>query len=304
MGEAFICRRGGGSIGNKSILYVTIDAGSVVTCTKGNTVKTKIATDGTCKFTGLDTGTWTIKGTKDGIETSTNVAFDKQEVKYITLGYFTATIVTTFPTDCTSVTCKKDAVTLSVPSGELPKGSYTFSVHEAGEWTVTAENESSSKSETVNITESRAYTVDIKFTLVLYDSGSEYPESTGEWSVTSSSGEYADNCEITKNSSNMVFFAGYHSTASFSHSQPIDMSKYATLHILGKFDNKSTGESGTVGVSTSNSGAGFNAYVTMSGIDSAVIQRDIDISEIMSSAYFKVYMTNVCDFTISKIWLD
>ena len=68
-------------------------------------------------------------------------------------------------------------------------GHWMFQIPRAGEWTVTAENESSSKSETVNITESRAYTVDIKFTLVLYDSGSEYPESTGEWSVTSSSVE-------------------------------------------------------------------------------------------------------------------
>lgn len=183
-------------------------------------------------------------------------------------------------------------------------GHWMFQIPRAGEWTVTAENESSSKSETVNITESRAYTVDIKFTLVLYDSGSEYPESTGEWSVTSSSGEYAHACEITKNSSNMVFFAGYHSTASFSHSQPIDMSKYATLHILGKFDNKSTGESGTVGVSTSNSGEEFNASVSMSGIDSGNVQRDVDLSNVNTNAYFKIYMENTCQFTASKIWLD
>mgnify|MGYP005770888971 FL=1 len=52
-------------------------------------------------------------------------------------------------------------------------GHWMFQIPRAGEWTVTAENESSSKSETVNITESRAYTVDIKFTLVLYVSGSE-----------------------------------------------------------------------------------------------------------------------------------
>ena len=102
----------------------------------------------------------------------------------------------------------------------------------------------------------------------------------------------------------MNFFAAYHTTASFSHSLPIDMSGYATLHILGKYDNHSTGERGTVGVSTSNSGTGFNASVSMSGIDSGNVQRDIDISEIMSNAYFKVYILNVCDFTISKIWLE
>ena len=173
-----------------------------------------------------------------------------------------------------------------------------------GEWTIYCTNGEKEKSFIVNITESKAYTVDIKFTLVLYDSGSEYPESTGEWSVTSSSGEYADACEITKNAKNMVFSAGYHSTASFSHSQPIDMSGYATLHILGKFDNKSTGYSGTVGVSTSNSGEEFNASVSMSGIDSGNVQRDVDLSNVNTNAYFKIYMENTCQFTASKIWLD
>ena len=102
----------------------------------------------------------------------------------------------------------------------------------------------------------------------------------------------------------MVFFAGYHSTASFSHSKPIDMSKYATLHILGKFDDKSTGESGTAGISTSNSGEEFNASVSMSGIDSDNVQRDVDLSNVNTNAYFKIYMKDTCQFTASKIWLD
>ena len=183
-------------------------------------------------------------------------------------------------------------------------GHWMFQIPRAGEWTVTAENESSSKSETVNVTESKAYSVDIKFTLILYDSGSEHPETTGTWQVTSSDGDHAHDCTITKNAGSMVFTAAYHSTASFSHSLPIDMSGYATLHILGKFDNKSTGESGTVGVSTSNSGAGFNASASMAGIDSGYVQRNIDISKIMSGAYFKVYLVETNQFTISKIWLD
>lgn len=183
-------------------------------------------------------------------------------------------------------------------------GHWMFQIPRAGEWTVTAENESSSKSETVNVTESKAYSVDIKFTLILYDSGSEHPETTGTWQVTSSAGEYAHDCTITKNAGSMVFTAAYNSTASFSHSLPIDMSGYATLHILGKFDNKSTGESGTVGVSTSNSGEEFNASVSMSGIDSGNVQRDVDLSNVNTNAYFKIYMENTCQFTASKIWLD
>lgn len=296
---------GGGSGPAFAAIGAIYPVGAVCTCSYNGQTLTAKDTSGRALFLVPSAGQWLVKATNGGQEVEDTVSITTQgQVASVTLAFFTATIETTFPTDCTSVTCKKDAVTLSVPSSELSKGAYTFNIPETGEWTVTAGKDGSSKSETVNITESRAYTVDIKFTLVLYDSGSEYPESTGEWSVTSSSGEYADACEITKNAKNMVFFVGYHSTASFSHSQPIDMSGYATLHILGKFDDKSSGESGTVGVSTSNSGEEFNASVSMSGIDSGNVQRDVDLSNVNTNAYFKIYMENTCQFTASKIWLD
>lgn len=286
-------------------IQVTYPAGSTCTCSKGEIVLNAPDTTGSHIFVVPEAGEWIVSSTDGELTDSESVTITSDgESKSITLEYFTATIVTTFPTDCTSVTCTKGDTVLSVPSGSLASGEHTFSVHEAGEWTVTAENDSSSKSETVNVAESKAYTVDIKFTLILYESGSEYPEITGAWEVTSSSGEYADACEITKNAKNMVFFAAYHSTASFSHSQPIDMSGYATLHILGKFDNKSTGERGTAGISTSNSGEEFNASVSMSGIDSGNVQRDVDLSNVNTNAYFKIYMEDTCQFTASKIWLD
>ena len=210
-----------------------------------------------------------------------------------------AVIDVTYPAGA-ACTCTNGVRTMQAKD---TSGRWMFVIPRAGEWTVTAENEGTSKSETVNVTESKAYTADIKFTLILYESGSEHPETTGAWQVTSSSGEYAHDCKITKNADNMAFAAGYHSTGSFSHSQPIDMSRYATMHILGKFDNSASGGSGTAGVSTSNSGTGFNASAKLSK-DSVYIQRNIDISGIMSSAYFKVYLENTDSFTISKIWLD
>lgn len=183
-------------------------------------------------------------------------------------------------------------------------GHWMFLIPRAGDWTVTAESEGTSKSETVTIAESKAYTVDIKFTLTLYDCGLEYPEITGDWAVTSASGEKPNYCTIDKYTDYMLFTAYYHSNASFSHSKPIDISEYSTLHILGKFDNKSTGESWNAGVSTSNSGTGFNASVKMSGIDSGYIQRDVDVSQITGDVYFKVYMQNTCQFFVRKIWLE
>lgn len=292
-----IVNTGGSSAGG--ILTVIAPEGSTIEVVKGN--RKYVKTGGTAIFRGLETGEWTVT-----IKRNEQIATQKIEINAnyeLVMAYFNATIVTTFPTDCTSVTCTKGDIVFSVPSGSLSSGEYTFNIPEVGEWVLYATNGTKEKSVTVSVIEEKAYTVDIKFTLVLYDSGSEYPESTGEWSVTSSSGEYADACEITKNAKNMVFFAGYHSTASFSHSKPIDMSKYATLHILGKFDDKSTGESGTAGISTSNSGEEFNASVSMSG-DSGNVQRDVDLSNVNTNAYFKIYMKDTCQFTASKIWLD
>ena len=292
-----IVNTGGSSAGG--ILTVIAPEGSTIEVVKGN--RKYVKTGGTAIFRGLETGEWTVT-----IKRNEQIATQKIEINAnyeLVMAYFNATIVTTFPTDCTSVTCTKGDIVFSVPSGSLSSGEYTFNIPEVGEWVLYATNGTKEKSVTVSVIEEKAYTVDIKFTLVLYDSGSEYPESTGEWSVTSSSGEYADACEITKNAKNMVFFAGYHSTASFSHSKPIDMSKYATLHILGKFDDKSTGEAGTAGISTSNSGEEFNASVSMSG-DSGNVQRDVDLSNVNTNAYFKIYMKDTCQFTASKIWLD
>lgn len=226
MGEAFICRRGGGSIGNKSILYVTIDAGSVVTCTKGNTVKTKIATDGTCKFTGLDIGTWTIKGTKDGIETSTNVTFDKQEVIYITLGYFTATIVMTFPTDCTSVTCTKGDTVLSVPSGSLASGEYAFSVHETGEWVLECTNGTDTDTEMVNVTEETTYTATLSFRQYYFNYGDKCTDITGGWDEMRPSNAKADELWAYRYN----YDSGM-SSASCSTKKAIDMTEISTVYV-------------------------------------------------------------------------
>lgn len=173
---------GGGGGGDKSTIYVTVDAGSVVTCTKGSVVKTKTATDGTCKFTGLDLGTWNLKATKSGLTATASKTFTRQEIAYITMSYFTATIKTTFPEDATSVTCVNGSTTLSVPSGSLKSGSYTFTVHNSGTWRVTASKTGMSKYSDVTVSNNGdVKTVKLYFILYLYNAGNQYTDITGGW---------------------------------------------------------------------------------------------------------------------------
>lgn len=172
---------GGGGGLNASVILVTAPTGSTVTCTKGGTTKTAVEKNGLWTFRGIENGEWTVKATKGGQSTSQPVNVTQFDVYRVTLAYFNATIVTTFPTDCTSVTCKKGATTLSVPSGSLSSGSYTFAIPEAGEWVLYATNGTKEKTVTVNVTEETAYTSALNFELYLFNAGDQCEDVTGGW---------------------------------------------------------------------------------------------------------------------------
>lgn len=55
----------GGGGGGGAKITVTVEAGSLVTCTDGKTTKTAVS-NGTVVFSGLSVGQWTITATKDG----------------------------------------------------------------------------------------------------------------------------------------------------------------------------------------------------------------------------------------------
>lgn len=162
-------------------IQVTYPAGSTCTCSKGEIVLNAPDTTGSHIFVVPEVGEWIVSSTDGELTDSESVIISSDgESKSVTLEYFTATIVTTFPTDCTSVTCTKGDTIFSVPSGELSKGSYTFSVHETGEWTLECTNGTDTDSTTVNVTEEKAYSASLSFTLILFDNGSYAPE-TGGW---------------------------------------------------------------------------------------------------------------------------
>ena len=76
----------GGDV-NKSQIIVTTDSGSVVTCAKGSVVKNAREDNGQWRFTGIDTGTWTVRAQKDGMEASAIVKITRLTVEYVNLIY-------------------------------------------------------------------------------------------------------------------------------------------------------------------------------------------------------------------------
>lgn len=87
MGRCFLYRADIGGTGGmtKGEIVVTAEVGSTVTCSKGSTTKTETDIDGTCIFTGLSNGTWTVTATLDGEVTTETVVMDYPRRIFIVL---------------------------------------------------------------------------------------------------------------------------------------------------------------------------------------------------------------------------
>lgn len=86
MGEAFICSRGGGAM-VKSMIIVTVDTGSTVTCSNGIVTKTATEKNGVWTFKGLDLGTWTIIAELNGSTSEYVVVIERLSIEYVTMTY-------------------------------------------------------------------------------------------------------------------------------------------------------------------------------------------------------------------------
>lgn len=166
MGQAFLYGNGSGS-GTGGILTVTAPAGDTVTISKDGKTKTKTAdSSGQAVFKGLKAGTWTVTIT-NGYQTATktvNVVTDYA----VTMTYFSATITATWP-EGSSCTCSDGNTTLTAPT---TSGSYTFTVPNAGTWTVSCTDGTDSDSETVTITtDGERKSVELSYQTYLYNLG-------------------------------------------------------------------------------------------------------------------------------------
>lgn len=279
---------GGGGGLNASVILVTAPTGSTVTCTKGGTTKTAVEKNGLWTFRGIENGEWTVRATKGGQSTSQPVNVTQFDVYRVTLAYFNATIVTTFPTDCTSVTCKKDAVTLSVPSGSLSSGSYTFKIPEVGEWTLYATNGTKEKTVTVTVTEETEYSAKLNFELVILD-GADTPVN---WKYYVSGGV----SDVRPNSSGLSVGKNGYEARLFTATK-IDLTEYNTLTF---YMTAVTGAT-TYGVSPSLNEYGYpDSFSAQTKTSDAVTQIDVDITSIQS-AYVMVFTQYSNPRTIQKI---
>lgn len=176
-----------------SWIVVKVDTGSTVTATLGSCVLTATASNGQVMFRVPRAGNWAIKGTLGGnSDTATVSITERRQKKSVTLSYFTATIAVTWPSGSTC-TAKSGSTTLTAPN---TSGSYTFTVHTAGNWVISCSGGGNSASATVSITASGqsesvtlAYTKIPAFTYtgqykIVDDSGNEITSTTtNNWNI-------------------------------------------------------------------------------------------------------------------------
>lgn len=130
-------------------IVVNVDSGSTVTATLGSCVLTATASNGQAMFRVPRAGSWAIKGTLGGnSDTATVSITERRQKKSVTLSYFTATIAVTWPSG-SSCTAKCGSTTLTAPN---TSGSYTFTVHTAGNWVISCSGGGNSATATVSIT--------------------------------------------------------------------------------------------------------------------------------------------------------
>ena len=227
---------GGGSGGT---LTVTGVAGHTVTATKdGKTYTRTFNSRGVVVFKGLSTGTWTLTMTGDG-QTAT-LTVDVTADYAVTITYFSATIAVTYPEGSTC-TCT-DGTTMLTAVGTT--GSYTFTVPNTGDWTVSCTDGSSTASKAVSITaDGQSENVILTYELILLDGTS----GRDNWKLD----PYLD--AKVSFVDDGIALTGNPAAAGIVTNDLIDLSGYKTLKIV--YYNTITTDSNrkTLGVGNSNS---------------------------------------------------
>ena len=217
---------GGGGSFNKSVIIVTAPTGSTVTCTKGTMVKTATEKNGEWWFKNLDIGTWTLKATLSGQTATQTVNITQFDVYRVTMSYFKATIIVTYPVG-SICTCSKGDEVLTAGS---TVGTKTFTVKSAGDWTISINDSSIQQSRTkvVSITKTgQRETISIDYDIWIIKDGVEVIPTTLYGSVTKST---TDGYVVFKGKE-----AGYHGAYA-----EVNLPKLMTLVIQGDFETSSS----------------------------------------------------------------
>ena len=292
---------GGGSGPAFAAIGVIYPAGATCTCSYGGKTLTAKDTSGRALFLVPSAGQWLVKATNGGQEVEDTVSITTQgQVASVTLAFFSATIQATFPADCTSVTCTKDSTVLSVPSGELASGSYMFSVHETGEWTLYATNSTKEKTVTVNVTEEKAYTASLAFDLNLFSEGEDNTAVTGGWEGSSKNA--ADIQDSNLGFSVNTDTSGF---VGITTKQAVDVTEFSTLKT--KVEQAVIPTSCNFGLADDKMG---NPSTKISITNGGVGEISVDISQVSGSKYVTAYCPGPgsaylqFDLRFSRIWLE
>lgn len=294
---------GGGSGPAFAAIGAIYPAGATCTCSYGGKTITAKDTSGRALFLVPSAGQWLVKASNGGQEVEDTVSITTQgQVASVTLAFFSATIVCTFPVDCTAVTCTKDSTVLSVPSGSLSSGSYTFAIPEAGEWTLACTNGTDTDTKTVSVTEETTYVAELSFLLWLYNSGNEYEDVTGGWTTSGAA-------KLKRNETNMVFTATtYQQIGSACTANMIDFTDIQTLKF--KIDSKYaySADFSRVGIASSKDAnpALPSQYTASKTLLAGPQDVELDVSNVTGNYYVLLSGFNTdgaaTQITIESIW--
>ncbi|MCM1224049.1 MAG: hypothetical protein NC548_57310 [Lachnospiraceae bacterium] len=165
----------------RSTIIVNYPAGATCTCSCGGDTMTAPDTSGSHIFEVHKAGTWTVKAVNGTLSTETNVSITASgQSKNATLSFFTAYIKVTYPSGATC-TLTKGSSTMTA-SGT--SGSYTFTVHETGTYTVKATSGSETTQSTASIT-TDGQTVNVSLAFVkIYGISRTVTNSSVGWART------------------------------------------------------------------------------------------------------------------------
>lgn len=198
-------------------------------------------------------------------------------------GKLFAAIGVTYPAGSVC-TCTKGSKTLKAKD---TSGQWAFPVPEAGTWTVTATDGTSSKSKTVEITaEGQCVNVQLSYGLPIFEDGS-LNKITGFSETDSGGGEYTSQ-SIDKT---IVFsikpYSGGSVQGEFTSTPAIDLTAYSQIKIDLKYDNPPTNV-GSNKVELLNDSNSVLSTITVSDTTRKVIYFDISKIDVSIKLRFHV----------------
>ena len=193
-----------------------------------------------------------------------------------------AVIDVTYPEGATC-TCTNGTRTLKAKN---TSGRFLFAIPKAGEWTVTAEESGVSKSEVVNVIESKAYIIELMFRTYYFKNG-DVSELTGGWTKGATGDELSLRINVRSD--------GYSQSDATKTNNTIDFSKINTVHVVGSLT--ASGE-----YSNANFSVGSAKVSVNGGTNTSNTKKDfsVDVSNV-SSGQITINLTSGRDYASCAI---